>query len=176
MKYDTIERAAEQWVLEMDAVDTEMLQRLYSYEPDEWNNVTPPRRYDRVYVYEVEGKGSHTGEITDIDGDMYTIELDDGNTIEIEYEDRGSYNFELEDTYLWPMWGTMWQFHDSADRYWIEEGDGLQALADCGFTIWESDSFGYFFGIDGAGYNFYEEHWIPLYKARGLHWHKEDAE
>ena len=35
---------------------------------------------------------------------------------------------------------------------------------------------GYFFGIDGAGYSFYEEHWIPLYKARGLQWHKENEE
>lgn len=27
----------------------------------------------------------------------------------------------------------------------------------------------------GAGYSFYTEHWIPLYKARGLKWHdKED--
>ena len=36
--------------------------------------------------------------------------------------------------------------------------------------------FGYFFGIDGAGYSFYEEHWIPLYKARGLQWHKTEGE
>lgn len=31
-------------------------------------------------------------------------------------------------------------------------------------------------GIDGAGYDFYEAHWEPLYKARGLHWHSEEAE
>ena len=36
--------------------------------------------------------------------------------------------------------------------------------------------FGYFFGIDGAGYSFYEKHWIPLYKARGFQWHKENEE
>lgn len=47
-------------------------------------------------------------------------------------------------------------------------------MADCGFRIYESDDFGgYIFGIDGAGYDFYDAHWIPLYKARGLRWHKE---
>ena len=49
-------------------------------------------------------------------------------------------------------------------------------MADCGFRIYESEEFGYFFGIDGAGYSFYEEHWIPLYKQRGLQWHKTDEE
>ena len=44
-------------------------------------------------------------------------------------------------------------------------------MSECGFRIFESEEFGYFFGIDGAGYDFYEQHWLPLYKARGLKWH-----
>ena len=40
------------------------------------------------------------------------------------------------------------------------------------FRIFEHDDFGYFFGIDDAGYDFYAAHWIPLYKARGVQWHK----
>ena len=44
-------------------------------------------------------------------------------------------------------------------------------MADCGFRIYEQEDYGYIFGIDGAGYDFYEAHWIPLYKARGLKWH-----
>ena len=27
--------------------------------------------------------------------------------------------------------------------------------------------------MDGCGYDFYLEHWVPLYKARGLKWHDE---
>ena len=76
-----------------------------------------------------------------------------------------------------PMWGTMWAFGDNIDNDWIrgEFGqDGLQLMADCGFRIYESEDWDYIFGIDGCGYDFYEEHWIPLYKARGLHWHEED--
>ena len=73
-----------------------------------------------------------------------------------------------------PMWDTMWSFGDSADDYWLEEEDGLELMAKCGFRIYEQEDFGYLFGIDGAGYSFMEAHWIPLYKARGLHWHEEE--
>ena len=69
-----------------------------------------------------------------------------------------------EDARYLPMWSTMWSFGDSADDYWLEEEDGLELMAD----------FGYLFGIDGAGYSFMDEHWIPLYKARGLRWHEEE--
>ena len=79
-----------------------------------------------------------------------------------------------EDADFRPMWGTMWSFGDSADDYWLEEGDGLELMAECGFRIYEQEDFGYLFGIDGAGYSFMDEHWIPLYKARGLHWHREE--
>ncbi|MDR0531405.1 MAG: hypothetical protein LBG83_05000 [Oscillospiraceae bacterium] len=72
---------------------------------------------------------------------------------------------------LLPMWGTMWSFRTSADGWWIEKENNRQAMADCGFRIYEQEDYGYIFGIDGAGYDFYEAHWIPLYKARGLKWH-----
>jgi hypothetical protein len=74
------------------------------------------------------------------------------------------------DTFL-PMWDIMWSFDDMVDRWWLEEKSNLQAMADCGFRIYEQEDYGYIFGIDGAGYDFYEAHWIPLYKARGLRWH-----
>ena len=75
-----------------------------------------------------------------------------------------------------PMWGTMWSFGDSADDWWLEEKDGIKVMSECGFRIYEHEEYGYFFGIDGAGYDFYEAHWIPLYKARGLKWHDENAD
>ncbi len=79
-----------------------------------------------------------------------------------------------EDANYLPMWGTMWSFGDSADDYWLEEEDGLELMAECGFRIYEQEDFGYLFGIDGAGYSFMDEHWIPLYKARGLRWHDKE--
>ena len=70
-----------------------------------------------------------------------------------------------EDANYLPMWGTMWSFGDSADDYWLEEEDGLELMAECGFRIYEQEDFGYLFGVDGAGYSFMEAHWIPLYNS-----------
>lgn len=74
---------------------------------------------------------------------------------------------------LLPMWGTMWSFGDRLDDWWLEEENGIEVMSRLGFRIYHSEEYGYFFGIDGAGYDFYEEHWIPLYQARGLRWHEE---
>jgi hypothetical protein len=166
MKYDTIREAAEAWVSEMNAISTDMIAKLWEYEPDEWMNVTPPCRGTRVYVYDSE----EYGEVEScIEPGFYIVELDNGDKVECGEDD-----FELEDNLGLPMWGTMWSFGDGADDYWLTDMDGLQKMAECGFTIFYSEEFGYFFGIDGCGYSFFEEHWIPLYKARGLHWHKEE--
>jgi hypothetical protein len=85
------------------------------------------------------------------------------------------YDLELltseEPVYDYPAaWG--WMFHpdDTTDQRWIKEN--LQDVEDCGFLVYESDECGILLAIDGAGYDFYENHWIPLYKARGLKWHQ----
>lgn len=72
-----------------------------------------------------------------------------------------------------PMWSTMWTFGESLDEDWAREN--IQIMQDCGFRVYENDDFGIIFGIDGAGYNFYESHWIPLYKARRLKWHDKEV-
>lgn len=71
-----------------------------------------------------------------------------------------------------PIWGYLWTMGDKIDEEWIEKN--LQTVADLGFRIYESEDFGILIGIDGAGFDFYEAFWQPLYKARGLRWHKED--
>lgn len=78
---------------------------------------------------------------------------------------------DIYNKYGLPMWGTMWTFGDSLDEYWAREN--LETMLECGFWVYESDELGVVFGIDGAGYDFYESHWTPLYKARGLRWHSE---
>jgi len=75
-----------------------------------------------------------------------------------------------EDSFL-PMWGTMWSFCDMSDRWWIKDEKNLQAMADCGFRIYQHEDYDYIFGIDGMGYSYHDKHFIPLYKARGLRWH-----
>ena len=172
--YNTIRECAELWVSQMNAFPYGMIKRLVDDCPDEWHEVTYPAVGDRVYVYDLPDECDtleYGGEIESIDDEKYHIKLDDGTCIETDRE-----NLEVEYDGALPMWGWMWQFSDSCDDWWLEEGDGVQKMSECGFRVYEHDEFGYFFGIDGAGYDFYEAHWEPLYKARGLRWHNEAAE
>ena len=170
----TIRDTAERWVSEMNAIPGGMIDKLMSIGDGDIYEVTEPAVGDSVYFY-ADLKGSGDGEITGVDnkddGVVYTIELETFETVK-------AYRQEFEVVYddALPMWGTLWSFGDIADDWWLEDGDGIKIMSECGFKIYESDEFGYFFGIDGAGYNFYEAHWIPLYKARGLQWHDPVSE
>lgn len=172
----TIKDATERWVHEMNAYPQEMINKLMQADIDDWTEVTTPSIGDRVWVYEENESGTiekvrQTPDDEEDDEVLYEVELDSGKTVFAKADDM-----EVErDTYL-PMWGTMWSFGDSADDWWLEEGNGIKIMSECGFRIYSSEEFGYFFGIDGAGYSFYDAHWIPLYKARGLQWHDPAAE
>lgn len=170
----TIREAAEAWVHEMDAIPKAVLEKLMRLKFDEVEEVTPPSRYDRVSVFNLPEDYDGTEDEGEIiryneDENTYTVELDDGVEITV---DKNDLEVIEQDGYL-PMWGTLWVL-PYMDQDWIE--DNLQAVADCGFRIYYQEDYGYIIGVDGAGYNFYESHWIPLYKARGLQWHDEDAE
>lgn len=163
----TIKEATEKWVDGFNAIPQAVIEKLIAYNGlDEVREITPPTIGDRVYVYTL----SDDGEITNYDEEsgLYTVELDTGKVVEVEEGD-----FEVGRDGGLPMWGTMWSFGESIDDWWVERG-GLKAMANCGFRVYEQEDFGYIFGIDGAGYDFYESHWIPLYKARGLRWHDEE--
>lgn len=167
----TKDAAVHKWVIEFNAFPTDMIETLMSVEPDDWREVTPPTIGDRVTVWNQNTYG--TGEVISIDKDgepfEYEIEYDGGETVIVNAE-----SIELENEGSLPMWGTMWQFSDICDEVWL--GNNLQTMSDCGFKIYESERWGYFFGIDGCGYSFYAEHWIPLYDARGLQWHDKEEE
>lgn len=172
----TVLDAAHEWVGEMDAIQQGMIQKLMDTDPGDWSEVTKPSIGDRVYVFDFPdgyGGNEHDGEVVDFleDKQLYEIALDDGSKIEIDES-----AFDVERDSCLPMWGTMWSFGDSADDWWLEKDDGIAIMSRCGFRIYVSEEFGYFFGIDGAGYDFYEAHWCPLYLARGLQWHNPAAE
>lgn len=165
--------AAHEWVREFNAFPYGMIEKLMDNNPDEWEEITKPSAGDRVYVYDVPEGYSYEGEIHnyDMESDLYFVEPDEGEMLSVERDD-----FEVERDGRLPMWGTLWQFGDSADDYWLEEMGGLQIMSDCGFRIYSHEEFGFFFGIDGAGYDFYEAHWLPLYNKRGLQWHDEETD
>lgn len=167
MKYETINDAAHAWVAEFNAIPMAIIDKLLEVNSEELHEITPPSVGDRVFVFDSPAD-EDTGEIIERNESIYTIKLDDGTACDLEAGD-----FEVQHDEFLPMWGTMWAFGDSIDNWWLEDG-GLQIMADCGFRIYEQEDYDYIFGIDGAGYSFYDEHWIPLYKARGLKWHREE--
>lgn len=163
MLYRNIKEATGAFVREMNAIDQDMIKTLMQVDTDDWQEVTMPCIGDKVYVYD-EGEG----EVVEINGDTYMVDF---------YDEVMNYHLEdLEVVHYdgLPMWGTMWSFGDSVDEWWLENKNGLKLMSECGFRIYHSEKYGYFFGIDGAGYDFYEAHWIPLYKARGLKWHEHE--
>lgn len=178
----TVKDAAHEWVKEFNGIPQDMIWALMKVSPDEWHEITMPAITNRVYLYDVpdESNESHFGEIThvkhrssedDCDDYLYTVKLDDGTVITVNSD-----AFEVDYDDVLPIWGTMWSFNEWLDDEWLKNYGGLRAMSDCGFRVYEHDEWGYFFGIDGAGYGFYEAHWIPLYRARGLKWHDETLE
>ncbi len=87
-----------------------------------------------------------------------------------EIEELTQFDDEEDYREFLPMWGYMWTFNDNSDEEWAKRN--VDVMQECGLRVYDSEEFGIIFGIDGAGYSFYEEHWIPLYKARGLQWHE----
>ena len=177
----TIEEATREWVRGMNAIPYELIHKIVETDIDSLREVTVPSRGDCVYVYnlpETDMNGAEydandgCGEIIGYDNiaEEYAVELNNGAIIKCVADD-----FEVKRNSFLPMWNTLWTFGDSSDE-WLTFDDGIRKMSECGFRIYESDDFGYFFGIDGTGYSFYEKHWIPLYKARGLQWHDTDEE
>lgn len=169
----TLREAAELWVnRDMTAIPMSVIEKLWQFSDyNDFNEITPVTKYSKVWSNEYQA----SGEVTDI------TENDDGNLIAtVDFGDEKQHEVPIEDLSLendepLPMWGTMWAFDNPFDPDWLEDEDNMRIMAECGFRIYESEDYGYIFGIDGAGYDFYSEHWIPLYKARGLKWHdKED--
>lgn len=154
VEYRTVRDAAEAWVREMNAIPQGMIEKLMGMNPDDWTEITKPAAGDTVYVYDLPDEVDsleHCGTIKSYneESDLYCIELYDGKLVSAEEDD-----FDVERDDVLPMWGTMWSFGDNVDDWWLEKNGGLQAMSNCGFRIYESEEFGYFFGIDGAGYDF----------------------
>ncbi|WP_197441260.1 hypothetical protein [Thalassoglobus neptunius] len=89
----------------------------------------------------------------------------------------------IDEDLLWtPMWGTVFMPTNSVDIRNIEEllapisddpsvaPSGWDKVGDTGIIVIQCDD-ELILGIDGAGYDFYTDHWIKLYDALGYEWH-----
>jgi len=81
---------------------------------------------------------------------------------------------ELMDQQREIMWSTLFEAKDNTIKDWILE-NYEKIIKGAGFTIIDLSrenegeyETGVFLGVNGAGYDFYEAHWIPLYKIFGV--------
>lgn len=133
--------------------------------------MTVPDTDSRVYVHcilvETSERKQHRGMecygyVNQCLGDgTYRVETDDGESISLTAD-----CFSLVHEDILPMYGWLWSFKDAYDIQWIEEFNGVRVMSGCGFRVYRHKDWGYFFGIDGVGYDFYEAHWIPAYRVR----------
>jgi len=175
----SIREACQKWFAGFNAIPQGLIEKLCEADIDSFHEITKPCVGDRVHLHQ--GADSLPGIITatfvgEDSEQRYNISNENGELICGGILES---NFDLDNEYtdFLPMWGTMWTFGESIDDDWLAGNyceSGLQAMSDCGFRIYEHDEFGYVFGIDGAGYDFISEHFIPLYKERGLQWHTEE--
>lgn len=80
------------------------------------------------------------------------------------------------------MWGTMFLVNDPVDKRRIQallkpvedtadELYGSEEVGETGISAFAIDG-ELVLGINGAGYDFYAHHWIPLYEALSYSWHE----
>lgn len=166
-----IKEAVETWVQrDMWAIPYDVARKLMEHSDySDFIEITPISVGANVYS----DKHNCTGEVKEIkendDGDeVIVVDIND-ELVECERDD-----LSLEEYGDLPMWGCLWAFNDMCDKDWIDNEENRVKMAQIGFRIYDSEDYGYVFGIDGAGYDFYSAHWIPLYKERGLKWHDEE--
>jgi hypothetical protein len=90
---------------------------------------------------------------------------------EDELEDA---KMEMMDTQREVMWGTLFEAKNKfVAEDIIDNADAI--ISDAGFTIIDLSrenegefQTGVFLGVNGMGYDFFDAHWIPLYKILGV--------
>ncbi|QNR70466.1 hypothetical protein IAQ67_28565 (plasmid) [Paenibacillus peoriae] len=186
----TVLEAAKKWVSEFNAIPQTLITKAYPIFDGEIEVLATPYECCNCGNTEYTSKGGTPELITctecdgscEVDGNKCDACAGSGlvSDQEQELEDirtcTSCGGTEFQNTYGFPMWGTMWTFGDSLDEDWVTNRGGADIMRECGFWVYSSDELGVFFGIDGAGYDFYEGHWVPLYKARGLKWHAEEGQ
>lgn len=131
--------------------------------------ITPVIKGDTVWSNWHQSSGKVVSTQDNEDGDEIIVVDFGDEEVECERDD-----LSREECDSLPMWDCLWAFNDMCDKDWIDNEENRVKMAELGFRIYDSEDYGYVFGIDGAGYDFYSKHWIPLYKARGFHWHDEE--
>ena len=100
--------------------------------------------------------------------------LDNYNKKSMSEDELFEAKMEMMDTQREVMWGTLFEAKSSYISDAILEASD-EIITQAGFTIIDLSrenegefETGVFLGVNGMGYDFYDAHWIPLYKIFGL--------
>lgn len=174
MRYKTIREATEEWICKWDFIQSRLIQDAIREKEWVWHELTPLKVGNPVYFSNGTNLKGETydgyGEIEKINEEKVIIRISDTDDKVVADKD----SVEVEGRNWFPIWDILFHPKERSEEEWINEN--LQKVADCGFRIFEHEDYGIYLGIDGAYYDFYEEHWIPLYKAKGMQWHDEKME
>lgn len=170
-RYATELEACRAWVAQWDNIPSALVEKAYQDSPDEVELLAGGDKVSDCCDAEVETQVVHTddGLREVVCCTMCHQRLDrhvDNDGIVREGGSHWSGSM-----HGWPAaWGTLFHPGETLDEDWIRSNPEI--VATCGFLVYDCDEAGILLGIDGAGYDFYASHWIPLYRARGLQWHK----
>ena len=100
--------------------------------------------------------------------------LDNYNKKSMTEDELEDAKMEMMDTQREVMWGTLFEAKDKdVAEDIIDNSDAI--ISDAGFTIINLSrenegeyETGVFLGVNGMGYDFFDAHWIPLYKILGV--------
>jgi len=100
--------------------------------------------------------------------------LDNYNKKSMTEDELEDAKMEMMDTQREVMWGTLFEAKNKfVAEDIIDNADAI--ITEAGFTIIDLSrenegefQTGVFLGVNGMGYDFYEAHWIPLYKIFGV--------
>lgn len=139
---------------EFSAIPIHFLERGYTFGEDLYE-ITPAVFYVGQQVLSTSDWRS--GEIIELKEKTAIVQVEDQ---EDEEEWRFSEMEEECNDWGYPMWGTLWMADTLMENFILEH---MYQVAEIGFKIYETEEGDILLGIDGAGYDFYENHWNHLY-------------
>lgn len=111
--------------------------------------------------YSQEDRFSYTIGVVDTMREIVVAQDEDGDVVVIPFD-------EIENLDGRPMWNAMWVINGEPSYQEIQE------FNECGISVYEDEDGDWYFGIDGCGYDFYDAHWVKLYREYGICWHSTE--
>lgn len=163
------------WITERDACETWLKS---THDSIAYSLLVDPDRGMYVKCRDLPQPGtyiSQSGEFGDDERFSFlveSVELDDEMIVAVSEDEKGRIEIPFDELYCYdnaPDWLTLWAI-DGIPSY----GE-IDLYNDCGISVYETESGLFYIGINGCGYDFYDAHWLPLYRKKGICWHSTES-